>query len=95
MHDVEPDQQGDTEARFLHRQTLHFAHMGRPNHVEQIADRAGLDCFGRIAGDDRARHCVAGGRHGELAELLGQRHALDQRIDPAHLIPLHGRGIAR
>ena len=25
----------------------------------------------------------------------GQGHALDQRIDPAHLIPLHGGGITR
>ena len=78
MHDVEADEQWDSEARLLHRQTLHLAHMRRPDQIEQIADRAGLDGVGRVAGDDRPGHRVAGGGHRHLPQLLRQSHRADQ-----------------
>ena len=46
MHGIESDEQWNAEARFLHGQPLHLAHMGRSDHIEQIADRARLDRFG-------------------------------------------------
>jgi len=78
----------------LSGEALHLANMGRPDHVEQIADRSCLDCIGRIAGDDRPGNRVARGGHGELTELLGQGHGADQGLDPAHLITLAKGGIA-
>ncbi len=86
VHDIEPDEQWNAEARFLHGQPLHLTHVRRSDHVEQIADGAGLDRIGGIAGDDRSGHRIACGGHGELAEFLGQGHRADQGVDPAHLI---------
>ncbi len=41
-----------------------------------------------IAGDHRTGHRVAAGGHGELAELLRQRHRVDQRLHATHRILL-------
>jgi len=94
MHDIEPDEQWNAEARFLHGETLHLAHMRRSDHIEQIADGPGPDRLGRIAGDDRPGYRKACRGHGELSELLGQGHRADQGFDPAHLITLAGGGVA-
>jgi len=88
VHDIEPDEQWNAEARFLDGKPLHLAHVRRSDHIEQIADGAGLDRIGRIAGDDGPGHRKACGGHGELAELLGERHRADQGFDPVHLITL-------
>ena len=74
MNHVESDEQRNAETRLLDRQPLHVPHMMGPDHVEEIADGAVLDRLRRIPRDHRARHRVAGGRHGELAELFSQSH---------------------
>ena len=81
MDDVEADEQRNTQAGFLDCDTLHFAGGGRPDKIEQIADPAGADIVGGVAGDHRSGHGVAGGHHGELTELLGQGHPADERLD--------------
>ena len=85
VHDIEPDEQRNTQTRLLDCQALHLVHVTGPDQVEQIADRAGLDRLGRIARDDRPGHRISGGRHGELTELLGQRHLPDQPLDSIHV----------
>ncbi len=90
MDDVEPDQQRNAETGFLHRQALHLAHRSRPDQVQQIADLAAPDRLGRVAGDDRPGHCIAGGGHRELAELFRQRHLAHQLLDPVHAVQSFG-----
>jgi hypothetical protein len=85
VHHIESDDQGNAQARLLHRQPLHLAYVGGSEHVEKTADRAGLDGVGRIAHDDRSGHRIAGGRHCELPELLRQGHGAQQFFDAAHL----------
>ena len=72
MHHVETDEQWNTETRFLDSKPLHVVHMIGADHVEQVADGPVLDGLGRIPRDDGSRRGIAGGRHGQLAELLGQ-----------------------
>jgi hypothetical protein len=93
VHDVESDEQRDAETRLLHGQALHVAYVRRPDQVEQIPDRAGLNRIGRIADDDRTGHRKACGGHGELPELFRQGHGAHQRIDTVHLIPLRRSGV--
>src|SRR5690348_7084668 len=81
MDDVEADEQRDPEARFLNRETLHFARGVGPDKIEQVADPAGADVVGGMTGDHRSGHGVAGGHHGELTELLGEAHPLYERLD--------------
>jgi hypothetical protein len=63
-------------------------HLAGVEQIEQAADRAGPDGVGRITGDHRSGHRIAGRRHGELAELFGQGHVGDQCLDPIHVIHL-------
>ena len=74
VNHVEPDEQRDAEARILDRDALHLVDRARSHDVQQVADRAVADGVGGVARDHGPRDRVAGGRHGQLAELLGQRH---------------------
>jgi hypothetical protein len=84
MHHIESQEQWNTEPRFLHRQALHLASMVRPDQIEQIADGARANRIGRISRDGRSRDRISGSRHGELTELLRERHLADQPIDMVH-----------
>ena len=86
MDDVETDEKRNTQPRFRDCGALQPVHVARSDHIEQVADRAGPDGVDRILDAQRPRHGIPAGAHGELAELFGQRHGADQRVDAAHVV---------
>src|SRR5262249_59848940 len=77
-------EQWNRQPRFLDREALHLASGARPMQVQEIAQGAVADRIGGIPGNDGAGYRVAAGRHGQLAQLLRERHLPQQRVDSAH-----------
>ena len=77
------EEQRDAEAGLLDGGALGRADGGAAPEVEEAADPAGADVGVEVAGDARAGDGVVGAEHGELAELLGERHPGDEAVDPA------------
>jgi hypothetical protein len=86
VHHVEPDEQGNSETRLVNGKPLHLPDVVGAHHVEQVSDGAVLDCLRRVARDDRSRHGIARGGHGQLTEFFGQSHLPNESIDCEHSI---------
>ena len=81
MDHVEAKEQRHAKPAFLHRFALRLAHqMGAPD-VEEAADATVDDHVEGIMRAGRAGLHQPVGEHGNLAELLAQVHAPDERID--------------
>jgi len=74
---VPPEQQRDTEATFLERDALCFGAVFGPDGVEERAPAAFADLLPAAIGN-RAAQCRA---LGHLADLLLERHPLQQLVD--------------
>ena len=105
VHDVECEQQRNTEPRLLDGQTLHLADVIGTREIQQIADCARPDRLRGVTGDGRTRRTGRTGRtggtggarngksrrgHGELAEFFSQRHFANEPVDAVRSGLRHG-----
>ena len=79
MDDIEAEEKRDAEAGLLDGAALGGAYRLAAPEVEEAADAAGADERRDVLDAGRAGDGVAGGDHGELAELFGQGHVAEER----------------
>ncbi len=88
MQHVEADEQRDAETALRDGGSLDRADSLRAPEVQQGADAPGANVGADVRGDDRPRHRITAGRHGELADLFLKRHGCDELGDLVHWPPL-------
>jgi len=84
VNDIQAEEQRNAQARLLDSQPLHGPDALAAVKIQHAADGAVAYVPGESLGDHRTGHGLIGGAHRQLAELLGQRHAAQQRLDSRH-----------
>ena len=84
VDDVETQQQGNAEARFINGKALYGPHFACAPKVQQGADTSGADTLSHVVQRARAGDHLRRCDHIELADLFLDRHRRQQRIDASH-----------
>jgi hypothetical protein len=88
VNHVEGKERRDFQTRLIHSDALQLVHARRAAHVERRAEQAFADHLAVFGAEVAVGLAV---EHLELAELFGERHARDERVDSAFNISSGGR----
>ncbi len=87
VHDIEAEEERDAEPGLLQRDALCRLRRFRAKEIEEASNPSRPERLCNVAGDGWSRHRPAGSHHVKLADLLGQRHFLDQIRRHRHAQP--------